>query len=225
MGWNMYIDEKINDLQNLIRRKISYKEIADVLGLGSSQAVQNRITRKQELKEWEILALDDAFKININNSNQTIINKPNQTTKKYDILEIPYWNGFPEEMKNPQYPFVIAQRCSIESWSKGTQNLCIIAMNGDKLENYWYKIRNNDVLIIDLNETKINANGSGVYFATSRNNTMYWVREMQALYNGDIEFKSYAPSGQDVRIISLEELRQADFKVIGKVIKNVSFTL
>lgn len=57
----MLLKEKIQDLQNLTKRKISYEEIAPILGLGSKQAVQNRITRNQELKEWEILALDENF--------------------------------------------------------------------------------------------------------------------------------------------------------------------
>lgn len=65
----MLIDEKINQLQNLIKRKITKQEIADILGLGSSQAVINRINRNQHLKEFEILKLDDFFKSEINKTN------------------------------------------------------------------------------------------------------------------------------------------------------------
>lgn len=217
----MQYDELLDYLQNLTQRKITQQEIGEALNV-SKQAIGKKKASGYEFKNFEIEKIKNVLLNNICDKNST---KVDNGLLKYDIIEIPYWHSFPEEMKNPQYPFVIAQRCSIASWSKGPQNLCIIAMNGDKLENYWYKIRNNDVLIIDLNETKVNANGSGVYFATSRNNSMYWVREMQALYNGDIEFNSYAPSGHDTRILTLEQLQDADFKVIGKVIKNVSFTL
>ena len=68
----MLIDEKINQLQNLIKRKITKQEIADILGLGSSQAVINRINRNQHLKEFEILKLDDFFKSEINKTNPII---------------------------------------------------------------------------------------------------------------------------------------------------------
>lgn len=70
----MLLDEKINSLQNLIKKKITYTQVADVLGLGSKQAAQNRVTRKQPLKEWEIIALDEAFlpKVNINNQDNCI---------------------------------------------------------------------------------------------------------------------------------------------------------
>lgn len=216
----MLYDELLDYLQNLTRRKITQQDMGEALDI-SKQAIGKKKADSYNFKAFEIEKIKDYIisKYNVIELSQV------DNNLQIDVVKIPYWDKFPEEMKNPQYPFVVAQRSSIESWAKGTQNLCIIAMNGDKLENYWYKIRNNDVLIIDLNENKINANGSGVYFATSRNNSMYWVREMQAIYNGDIEFKSYSPSGNEVKIITLEELTKADFKVIGKVIKNVSFTL
>lgn len=67
----MLLNEKINDLQKLTKKKISYEKVAKVLGLGSKQAAQNRVTRKQELKDWEILALDEAFLTSkVNNDNQ-----------------------------------------------------------------------------------------------------------------------------------------------------------
>lgn len=57
----MLLDEKIQLLQKETKRKITYEEVAGVLGLGSKQAAYNRITRKQDLKDWEILKLEEAF--------------------------------------------------------------------------------------------------------------------------------------------------------------------
>lgn len=67
----MLLDVKIADLEKLIERKITYDEIAPILKLGSKQAVQNRISRKQQLKSYEIAALDKAFGIKVNKKNQT----------------------------------------------------------------------------------------------------------------------------------------------------------
>lgn len=66
----MLLNEKINELQNLTKHKITYAKVAEVLGLGSKQAAQNRVTRKQHLKEWEIKALDEVFLGEVNKHNQ-----------------------------------------------------------------------------------------------------------------------------------------------------------
>lgn len=68
----MLLNEKIEQLQNLTKKKITYEEAAKVLGLGSKQAAQNRVTRKTHLKEWEILALEEEFlKQKVNKDNPT----------------------------------------------------------------------------------------------------------------------------------------------------------
>lgn len=62
----MLIDEKIKDLQNLIKRKVTYDELAPILGLKTGQAVRNRKSRKKPLDEFEIKKIDEAFKNEIN---------------------------------------------------------------------------------------------------------------------------------------------------------------
>lgn len=59
----MLIDEKINDLQNLIKRKITYEELAPILGVESGNAIRNWKYRKRPLKDFEIQKIDDAFNI------------------------------------------------------------------------------------------------------------------------------------------------------------------
>ena len=74
----MLIGEKINELQNLTKRKITKKEIADILGLGSSQAVINRINRNQKLENYEIIKLDDYFNKEINIINHVSTNSDSE---------------------------------------------------------------------------------------------------------------------------------------------------
>lgn len=62
----MLIDEKIKDLQNLIKRKVTYDELAPILGVKTGQAVRNRKSRKKPLAEFEIKKIDEAFKNEIN---------------------------------------------------------------------------------------------------------------------------------------------------------------
>lgn len=62
MGEKVLIDEKINSLQNLTKKKISYQDIADIFGVTRS-AIQNRIARKTPLKEYEESLIDEAFNV------------------------------------------------------------------------------------------------------------------------------------------------------------------
>ena len=212
----MLIDEKIQEIQNVTKRKITYAEIARIFNLTRS-AVQNWALRKKPLEEYQIKKLDEVFL----KQNNTLI-KQDETIN--DIIKIPYWPELPEELKNPDFSCVTAERKAIEKhWYSIPEDLYIITMVGDALTKYWYPINNGDILIIDTSHDEIR--GNGVYFATSRNNSRFWVREMQALINNDIEIKAFAPSGNTTKTFTREELNEVDFKIIGKVIKNVSFRL
>ena len=59
----MLIDEKINSLQNLIKRKITYEELAPILGVESGNAIRNWKYRKRPLKDFEIQKIDEAFNL------------------------------------------------------------------------------------------------------------------------------------------------------------------
>lgn len=147
-----------------------------------------------------------------------------ESTAGDNIINIPYWSKLPNELKIPDFAFVTAERNVIKNhWHLDPEYLRIVTMVGDKMTNYWYKINENDILIIDTSHNFIR--GNGVYFATSRNNTRFWIREMQALINDDIQIKGFAPSGETTKVFTQEQLKQVDFKIIGKVIKNVSFRL
>ena len=143
---------------------------------------------------------------------------------KGNIIKIPYWEELPKQYRIPGFDWVIAEERVIKThWYLNPQDLRIVPMIGDKMVNYWYKINPSDILVIDTSYNSIM--GNGVYFATSRNNTRFWIREMQNLINNDVQVKGFAPSGETTKVISADTLKEADFKIIGKVIKNVSFRL
>lgn len=212
----MLIDEKINELQNLIQRKITYEEIAKILGKKSGNVVRNWSYRQRHLQEFEIQKLDEAY------CNKTPQNKTNNSDDKF--INIPYWELLPEHLKSLEVDYIPVQRKVIEvGWKLHPEALRIVPMVGDKMTKYWYQIGEDDLLIIDTNQNEIL--GNGVYFATSQNNTRLWVREMQNLINNDVQIKGYALSGETVKTFTRQQLQDVDFRVIGKVIKNVSFRL
>lgn len=197
---------------------LSQEELGKLLGVSKQQIgrIENGHSKLTEDKKQMLLNNFPNLQSNIS------------FTSNYrpaaDIIQIPYWSGLPEELKHPEYTCVVAQRISIEhGWELKPENLCIVPMVGDKMTNYWYKINDGDILIIDTSKNHIS--GNGVYFAVSQNNTRFWIREMQVLVNNDVEFKGFAPSGNTVRVVSKEDLEKVGFKIIGKVIKNVSFRL
>ena len=217
-GVKMLLDEKIEELQKLTKRKITYEEVAHILGVTRS-AIQNRIARKSPLKSFEDERINDYYKTAQNAT-------PQNSTHSVpgDRIEITYWDKLPEELKNPRIVSCWFDKEIIENaWGMSAEHLCIIPMIGDKMTRYWYPIRCNDILIVDTSQDYIM--GNGVYFATSRNNSRFWIREMQVLVNDNVEFKGFAPSGDTTKVFTKEQLDAVDFRLIGKVIKNVSFRL
>lgn len=215
MRYNVLIDR----LQNLINYRPSQAELGSIIGLAQT-AVSGRANRNSNFPDEEIEKIEKHYHIKLISDNVKcdILQFPG------DRIEIGYWEHLPEDLKNPNIMSVWFDREIIENaWGMKADHLCIVPMIGDKMTHYWYPIRNNDILIIDTSHNYIM--GNGVYFAVSRNNTRFWIREMQVLFNNDIEFKGFSPSGDTVKVISADSLKEADFKIIGKVIKNVSFRL
>ena len=216
------------DLKRLrFENHLTQEELGNILGY-TKQHIGRIESGQSKLSEEKIDILKQHFPFALqNNTNKesqiigSVTLKPNPSN---EIIKIPYWSELPEELKNPDFSCVPAERKVIENhWYLEPENLCIVPMVGNKMQNYWYPMADGDILIVNTKQNYIM--GNGVYFATSRNNTRFWVREMQVLVNDDIEFKGFAPSGETTKTLSKQELADVGFKIIGKVIKNVSFKL
>lgn len=95
----MLIDEKINDLQNLIQEKVTYEDLAPILGVGSGNAIRNWKYRKRPLKEFEIKKIDDAFRdkiLKIKNDFQQI--KTSYENGLSDFVSLPVKNNVTASM-------------------------------------------------------------------------------------------------------------------------------
>lgn len=206
-------------------KKKSQADISRLVGI-STQTMSSIMNGKSK-PNWDFLTVvNKELDVNLNwlIANDGEPYKTKQPLLTTDRIEISYWEELPENLKNPKIMSVWFDREIIENaWGMSAEHLCIIPMVGDKMAHYWYPIYNNDILIVDTSQDYIM--GNGVYFATSRNNTRFWIREMQILINNDVQVKGFAPSGDTTKVISADTLKEADFKIIGKVIKNVSFRL
>lgn len=216
MRYNTILDS----LQNLINYRPSQKEIGEVLGLAQT-SISGRANRNSNFTDEEVQKLESHYNvILLEGGTRTLALLPLGT----DRVEIGYWEDLPEDLRKSKIQSVWFDREIIENdWEMSPEHLRIIPMIGDKMTMYWYPIISGNILIIDTKQNYIM--GNGVYFATSRNNTRFWIREMQILINDDIQVKGYAPSGETTKVFTPEQLKEVDFKIIGKVIKNVSFRL
>ena len=206
-------------LQNLIKRRPSQSEIGGIIGL-KQNAMSGRAQRNSNFTDDEIDLINAYYDIDLYNS----ITQHDKSLIGGDRIEINYWGTLPAELRNPNIASVWFDKEIVENaWGMKADHLCIVPMIGDKMTRYWYPIRSGDILIVDTNQDQIM--GNGVYFATSQNNTRFWIREMQILINQDIEIKGYAPSGDTTKTFTRQQLEDVDFRLIGKVIKNVSFRL
>lgn len=215
----MRFNQVYSALQKLIKAEINQAELGRVLGVSRAN-INYKKQANTLLSDEDVKKIETYYKVSLSQ------NSPCYAAKIPidDIIKIPYWSGLPEELKISDFTCVTAERNVIKNhWYLNPDSLCIVPMFGNKMSNYWYKINDSDILIIDTSHNRIV--GNGVYFATSQNNTRFWVREMQNLINNDVEFKAFSPSGNTTRVITKQELDEVDFKVIGKVIKNVSFRL
>ena len=217
----MEIGQKVKELRKNLN--LTQKDFSEKIGV-SVKTIVFWESGENEPSKSNLFTICNKCNLPLNYFEEIKQNVNKNVSFLEDIIKIPYWSELPEELKHPEYPYVLAQRVSIEKgWNVRPENLCIVPMVGDKLSKYWYPINDGDILIIDTSHNYIR--GNGVYFATSRNNTRFWVREMQVLVNDDLEIKGFSPSGNNTRVLTRKELEEVDFKVIGKVIKNVSFRL
>ncbi len=212
----------LDRLQNLINYTPNQSELCKITGVKQS-TMSVRSSRDSDFTSDEIVMLNKYYNINLF-ANDGLISDDITNTLRPDRIEINYWPELPEALKNPKVVSCWFDKEVVENaWGMSAEHLCIVTMIGDKMSRYWYPIRSGDILIVDMSQNYIM--GNGVYFATSRNNTRFWIREMQVLFNNDIEFKGFSPSGDTTKVISSEQLQEAGFKIIGKVIKNMSFRL
>ena len=219
------VKQALDNLQNLTNVKITQEEFGKALGTSRAN-ISKRIKNNSILTLGEIKKLENYFEVKYNEihllSNNELTKFHSNVTN--DRIEINYWQELPDALKNPKIASVWFDKEIVENaWGMKADHLCIVPMIGDKMARYWYPIRNGDILIIDTSQDYIM--GNGVYFGTSQNNSRFWIREMQILINQDIEFNGFAPSGNTSKVYTKDQLEEVDFKLIGKVIKNVSFRL
>ena len=136
----MLIDEKISSLQKFTKEKVTQEDIAKILGITKS-AVSNRIARKQELKQFEIIKLDDAFNIVSTKQNKT---SDSVTLDYYPDIFGSCGNGV-FELSQEKDQIIVPKKAFFEKFSPIKQ-YSVINAKGNSMMPLFY---DNDKLIVE----------------------------------------------------------------------------
>lgn len=143
-------------------------------------------------------------------------------TPEYDQVAIPYLEGYPI-LKHPK----VKERVQFDReiiddvWCKKAENLRIITMRGNNMNHGEYRLKNNDILIIDISITTFN--DPGIYAYTTEKTNGVSVSGLQEMPNGNLRIINCNKDYQGAEYTPAE-LAAMGFNVIGRMVKNVSLT-
>ncbi len=200
------------------KAKITKAEAAKILGVSAGN-ITTRVKAGSELKVSELLQIETATGCNLLPARGRI-----QELSK-EVVEVPYLqiDGIcPESFKNRLVKRIfIDYEIYIKKLKYSPENLRGTKMFGDKMTGGEYPIRNEDVLLVDISSKDIQS--SGVYIFTTNDTDIFICGVTKAL-KGGIKLFFYNSKYPD-KYLSEDELKECKFKVIGRVVQNLSFTI
>lgn len=215
----MLIDEKIDSLQKYTKEKVTYDDIAKVLGITRS-AVGNRIARKQELKEFEIIKLDDAFrekiKAQIEKVRDDVIEINERFNASKELINLPVRSEVTASMGHG-VEVLDEQQTGTYSFSKkllgdigaDPKYSDVIFSSGDSM---YPTIEGGDCLVVDKSKTDIY---DGKIYCVRIQDKLY-AKRLQFLPPNKVNVISDNPKYKPFEVDLSKEL-DYDFAVIGEV--------
>jgi hypothetical protein len=206
----------------LTNQEISRNQIGAVIGISRQTAHRNK---DRELSEEELSKIEEYFNVYVPRNYEIVESSDSDNNLNGRFVTIPYWkheNCNDEKIQDSLVNnLVLDLELIINKLGCNPDDLRIISMPGEEMDGGFYPLKNGDILLIDTSQTDIGT--SGVYFITTQNHKMVFVRRLLALMYGElsssVDNPVYAP--QVNKTFSPEELKEIEFKVIGRVIKNM----
>ena len=135
-----------------------------------------------------------------------------------------YWEGikdFPYIKSKDMEDLVFDKDFIRKYWHRGHKALRLINMVGDEMDGVNYRIKNEDLLLMCIDEKNPSISGVYVYTTEVNRKKNLFISGIRQFTTGSLEFfyDKYPP-----RERSLEELQAINFKVAGKVLANLSET-
>lgn len=216
----MLLDEKIESLQNETKQKITRRQVGNVLGI-TEQGVKNRIDRKQPLKKFEEIKLDDAFKNEIKKQIEQVKKGFSEIRQNYEnglneFINLPVKNNVTASMGYGVEVFDETQTGTYSFSKKLLRDIGadpkysdVIFSSGDSMNP---TIEGGDCLVVDKSKTQIY---DGKIYCVRIQDKLY-AKRLQFLPPNIINVISDNPKYKSFEVDLSKEL-DYDFAVVGEV--------
>lgn len=200
------------------KANITQAEAARILNV-SNMAISKRILNpKSEAKVSEMQKIE-----------QSIGKSLYHGAPKYDQVQIKYIQipGISDAIIKSSF---VKERLQFDreivenAWNRVPENQRIIKMRGDKMETGLYPLRNNDILVIDISQNNVADSGIYLYSTEVNGEKEVFINNVNKRPDGCLRMSYFNPKYEEI-IYSPEELVNMNFKVIARVVKNLSLTI
>ncbi len=216
--------EFIESIEKVIKYRPQHKEIATILfklGLAKDiDKMRNALGNRMKDDGWLTCDEADALKLHYY---QRMAETQRGAEALKDMCEIPYWEGAKDCIQelinhNVTRPKVGDIEYITKELNCKPEKLRIVAAPDNRMNGEPSRIKQTNVLLVDLEEN--NWAQEGVYLYTTKG-IIAGIARTSIDKNGNIVF-TFDNKTHQQKIISVEEMKKLDFKVIGRVILNYS---
>ena len=211
------------------------KELRKALNIQQGEFAKNIGILQQQLSKYErgenkpsadfFIKLIEKTNVNLNwllTGKGNIFASDSDEKNAPDAVEIIYYENptLIETIKNPVITSIWLDRELIHDvWQKHEKNLRTLQMPGDTMDGGETPIKTKDMLIVDISDTNIQA--SGIFVYTTKNGSLIFVNGIKQSPDGTYRFY-FRNTGYKEIHYTLEDLEKLGFKVIGRVVKNIT---
>lgn len=227
--------ELIELLTKLTNVQPRIKDLAEGLGVSIS-TICARASRDSVYRNPDLVKLSDYFGVNLLKyvpKSYTEEEIEGKITAKLGrklasrFAEIQYIEDLDNYNKPVRNPFVteviMDAQIIVYKWRCNIEDLRIISMFDDSMDGGEYAIKNGDILIVDTSVKTVTV--SGLYLFIINNNELYIRRIIDTFRNSYI----FSAKKNDYKIFeeekTFEDLKNANFRILGRVVTDISYTI
>ncbi len=192
---------------------LSKAEVARILEIAPS-SINIRINGTNDIKISELVKIENYIGHKIFRADGVV---------DYESVKLPYIEIEGEDNTRYIHPNVnhrvqFDHEIIEKIWALNPDNLRVITMHGNNMNAGESPIRNKDILVVDISGRDISRPGIYVYKSAKSGVTISGIQQKQ---NGSLMLINLNKKYSDEEYTA-EELKQIDFKVVGRVVKNLS---
>ena len=216
--------------------KPTVKQISEITGVKVNTLYTRSQRPDQEFTLEELLKIEQALNVELVNKSfkmdniklvvPEVIDEADRAGKSF---KIPYWNGISSDLikKYGVDDICIDLQTIYNEWKANPEDLIFIAMPGDDMDGGDFPIRNKDLLIVDTSRNNIS--DTGIFFCTSHGQSNVYVRRIIQKMSTTIKCITTIDNLRYKSMIEKywteEKWKEADVQIVGRVIKNMSYTI